>query len=112
MMAVLCTGRVPSPVRKIPVGGTACLSRALLAPVAFLGRGGTLTARCMSGVLGVSLLRSRLPLGGVFRFGFCGDVLLVSGVAHCRGSVGFVGALGGLLFLFFLFRVSVEPEGL
>src|SRR5260370_13615023 len=59
---------------------------------------------CIRGVLCVRLWGSRLPLGSVFRFGFCGGVLFVSGVAHCGCGVSLVGALGGLLFLFFLFR--------
>src|SRR5260370_40453482 len=77
---------------------------ALPAPVALLAGGGTLAMRCMRGVLRVGLRRSRFPLGSVFRLDFCGGVLLMSGIAHSRSSVGFVGALRGLLFLLFLFR--------
>jgi len=52
-------------------------------------------------------------LAACFGFRFCGRMLLMSCIAHCRRSVGFVGALGGLLFLFFLFRRgSLMPESL
>ncbi len=59
---------------------------------------------CVRGVLRVWLRRGRLPFGRVFCLGFCGGVLLMSGIAHRRSSVGFVGPLRGLLFLLFLFR--------
>src|SRR5713226_3262867 len=64
------------------------LSWALLAGMTLLAGGSVLAMRC---------------LGGVFRLDFCSRVLLMSGVAHRRCGVGFVGSLGGLLFLFFLF---------
>jgi hypothetical protein len=44
-------------------------------------------------VLCVRLRVDRFHFGSVLRFGFCGCVLPVSGVAHGRGGVRFVGAL-------------------
>src|SRR2546428_207806 len=76
-------------------------SGALLARVTLFAGARALPTRCMRGVLRVRLGRSSLSLGSVFRFGFCSRVLLMSGVAHCGGGVRFVGALCGLLFLFF-----------
>src|SRR5258708_11618823 len=79
-------------------------SGALLAAVTFLLAGGsTLAMRCLGGVFRRVLCGGRLALGSVFRLDFCSRVLLMSGVAHRRCGVGFVGALVGLLFLFFLF---------
>ena len=47
----------------------------------------------MCPVLRVGLAVNRLALGSLFGFGFCGCVLLVSGIAHGRRSAGFIGAL-------------------
>src|SRR5438046_10685952 len=58
-------------------------------------------------MLRMSLRRNRLPLGSLFGFGLCGCVLLVSGVAHGRGSMSFVCALC-LLVLFFFLRLFLD----
>src|SRR6266849_9884406 len=81
------------------------LALRLLAPVALLGGGSALAMRCVSRLLRRRLRGGRLPLGSVFCFDSCGGVLLVSGVAHGRSGVCFVGALRVLPFLlFFLWR--------
>src|SRR6266576_3127323 len=67
--------------------------QALPASVTLLASGSTLAMRCMSCVLRVGLSVNKLALGSLFGFGFCGGVLLVGGIAHGRGSVGFIGAL-------------------
>src|SRR5713226_8951523 len=80
----------------------------LLARARLLGGDGTLAMRRSRGMLRVGLRGSGFHLGCVFRFDFCGGVLLVCSVAHCRGGVGLVGTFRGLLFLFFLFRRFLE----
>src|SRR5207244_5398707 len=66
-------------------------SRYLPAPVALLLAGGrTLAMRYMRNVLRVGLWRSRLALGSLLCFRFCGCMLLTCGVAHCGSGVGFV----------------------
>src|SRR5260370_31041851 len=61
---------------------------ALLAAVTPLSGGSTLAMRCVRSVFRVGLRRGRFPLGRVFCFGFCGVALLMSGIAHCRASLG------------------------
>src|SRR5882757_1628851 len=79
-------------------------TNALLARAALLGGVSALAMRCMRGVLCARLWVSRLPLGSVFRFRFCGRMLFMSSLTHGRRGVRFVMTLRGLLFLFFLLR--------
>ena len=58
-----------------------------------LAGGSTLAMSCLRGVFPVRLCLDRLAFGSVLRFGFCRGVFLMSGIAHGRGSVGFVRAV-------------------
>src|SRR5437870_2509785 len=74
----------------------------LLAPVTLLACGGAPAMGGRASVLRAGLRGGRFPLGSMLcRRDFCGRVLFVSGIAHCRGGMCFVMTLGGLLFLFF-----------
>src|SRR5580704_1843607 len=76
--------------------------RLLLARVTLFA-GGALAMVRGRGVLCMGLCGYRFALGCVFGLDFRGRMLLMSSVAHGCGSVGFVRALCGLLFFFFLF---------
>src|SRR5712692_9828316 len=102
----------PGVARRCSFAKLAAISFALFAPAALLAGGGTLAARGWSGALRRGLRRGRLPFGRVFRLDFCGRMLLVSGVAHRRSGVCFVGALGVLLFLLFFLRLFLDAAEL
>src|SRR5258708_25370835 len=84
---------------------------ALLAAVTPLSGGSTLAMGCVRGVLRVGLRRRWLPFGRVFCFGFCGGVLLMSGIPPCRCRVGFVGRPPRAPFFPFVFRSFLDAHG-
>src|SRR2546430_1576991 len=75
---------------------------ALLAPVTLLAGGSAPAMRGRANVLCTRFRGVMVTLDSVLcGLDFCGRVLFVSGIAHCRGGMCFVVTLRGLLFLFF-----------